>query len=342
MKLSTRDAPAYFAKPDPDAVGLLIYGADPMRIALRRQEVINNLIGPDGADEMRLTRMPAADLRKDPARVSDEIKAVSFFPGPRVVFVEDATDTAASAILNALDDWSPGDAQIVVTAGTLKATSKLRKAFEAHARTYATGIYDDPPSRAEIEKMLADAKLSPPSGPIMAALSDMARAMDPGDFRQMLEKLALYKLGDQSPIEAEDIDACAPASTEAELDDILHIVAEARADQIAPVLRRLQSQGANPVSLTIAAMRHFRTLHAAASDPGGAAQGIGRVRPPVFGPRRDRMTRQAQSWGAHKLDAALGVLTDTDLALRSAGQTAPQMALVERAFIRLAMLGAPR
>lgn len=50
------------------------------------------------------------------------------------------------------------------------------------------------------------------------------------------------------------------------------------------------------------------------------------------------MLRQAQGWGARKLEQALTVLTDTDLSLRSAGQKAPQMALVERALIRLAML----
>lgn len=50
------------------------------------------------------------------------------------------------------------------------------------------------------------------------------------------------------------------------------------------------------------------------------------------------MQRQAAHWGAAKLEEALGVLTDTDLRLRSAGQTAPDMALVERALIRLATL----
>ena len=39
------------------------------------------------------------------------------------------------------------------------------------------------------------------------------------------------------------------------------------------------------------------------------------------------------------LSNGVRVLTDTDLKLRSAGQNAPAMALVERAFIRLAMLG---
>ena len=48
MKLTGRDAAAYFRKPDPEKAGLLIYGADAMRVALRRQEVIAALIGPAG------------------------------------------------------------------------------------------------------------------------------------------------------------------------------------------------------------------------------------------------------------------------------------------------------
>jgi len=61
----------------------------------------------------------------------------------------------------------------------------------------------------------------------------------------------------------------------------------------------------------------------------------------VWGVRdRDRVMRQSRAWGAAKLETALGFLTDTDLQLRSAGQTAPAMAIIERTFIRLAMYGA--
>jgi len=48
--------------------------------------------------------------------------------------------------------------------------------------------------------------------------------------------------------------------------------------------------------------------------------------------------RQAQGWRIQRLEMALGLITDTDLQLRSAGQHAPAMALVERTLIRLAML----
>ncbi|MGR3372085.1 DNA polymerase III subunit delta [Pseudooceanicola nanhaiensis] len=342
MKLTARDAPGYFARPDADKTGLLIYGGDAMRVALRRQQVVKALVGPQGEEEMRFTRIAGADLRKDPAMLADAVKAVGFFPGPRVVLVEEVNETLADKIIPAVEDWAPGDAQVIVTAGSLKATSKLRKFFESHRNAYAVGIYDDPPSRGEIEGMLKDGGLQNLSDEAMRDMVALAQTLDPGDFRQTVEKLALYKLGDPVPVTGADIEACAPASTEAAIDDVLNVVAEAQPSEIGPVMARLQAQGVQGVALCIGAMRHFRTLYAVASHPGGPGEGIGRLRPPVFGPRRDRILRQAQGWGAAKLQDALTLLTDTDLQLRSAGRTAPDMALVERTLIRLAMMAGRR
>ena len=338
MKLSTRDANAYFAKPDPDAAGLLIYGNDAMRVALKRQQVIAALIGPQGEDEMRLERLAAGDIRKDPAALLDAVKAQSFFPGARAVLVQEATDTTADAITAALQDWQSGDAQVIVTAGTLNARSKLRKLFEGHPRAFVAAIYDDPPGPQEVQAMLSDAGLKDLSDSARQDVMALARILDPGDLRNTIEKLALYKLGDATPLSSEEVAALAPTSTEADVDELIHCVAETQETQIAPVLSRLQSQGATPVGLCIAALRHFRTLHAAASDPGGVSSGLSRVRPPVFGPRRDRMQRQAQNWGVDRLEQALSTLIETDLTLRSASKS-PQMALIERTMIRLAIMG---
>ncbi|SFQ15716.1 DNA polymerase III subunit delta [Tranquillimonas alkanivorans] len=338
MKLNARDAAAYFRKPDPQGTGALIYGQDAMRVALKRQELIANLVGPKGEEEMRLARLPAADLRRDPAALIDAVTSQGFFPGPRVAFVEDATDGLHDTIATALQEWRPGDAQIVVTAGQLNARSKLRKLFEGHRSAVAVALYDDPPGRDEIEAMLSQAGLKDVGRDAMADLTALARALGPGDFRQTLDKIALYKMGDDTPLTPQDIATQAPTSTEAAVDDLLNVVAEARAQEIGPLMQRIEAQGVNPTTLCINALRHFRQLHQAASDPGGAGSGIARVRPPVFGPRRDRMVRQAQAWGAAKLEQGLGVLIDTDLTLRSTARV-PQMALVERALIRLAMLG---
>ncbi len=338
MKLTGREANSYLAKPDPTRAGLLIYGADAMRVALKRQAAIAALIGPEGEAEMRLTRMSGAELRKNAALLSDAVKAKGFFPGPRVAFLEEAGEGLARPIATALEDWREGDAQIVVTAGSLTAKSALRKAFETHRNAVAIGIYDDPPSREEIEADLAKAGLGRIEPDAMTDILALSLVLDPGDFRQTVEKLSLYKLGDEMPVSSADVLDCAPSSTEAAMDDVLNCVAEARDRDIGPIMRKLEGQGIQPVGLCIGATRHFRVLHAAASDPGGPSSGIARMRPPIFGPRRDQMIRQAQAWGVHKLESALQMLTDTDLSLRST-QRAPQMAVMERTLIRLAMLG---
>lgn len=341
MKLAGVQASRYFAKPDPDRLGLLIYGADAMRVALRRQEVIAALIGPEGEAEMRLTRLPAADLRKDGAALMDAMKAVGFFPGPRVVFLEDATETVAPAVAAAVKEWHGGDAQIVVTAGSLNAKSVLRKTFENHPNAVAIGIYDDPPSREEIEDILRRAGLKQIAPEAMTDLLALSRALDPGDFRQTVEKIALYKYNDSTPLTSAEVALSAPSTVEAEIDEVLTIVAERRLAELGPMMRRLEGQGVQPVGLAISALRHFRALHVAASDPGGPGAGLQKLRPPVFGARRDALQRQAQAWGMFDLETALKALIEADLTLRSASK-APQMAVIERTLMRLASMRARR
>jgi DNA polymerase-3 subunit delta len=334
MILKGAEAARYAAKPDPSRPGLMIFGADPMRVALKRQEAIAALIGPAGEGEMRLTRMSGADLRKDASLLLDAIKATGFFPGPRVAFLEDATDGLADTVAVALADWRPGDAVIVVTAGGLTGKSALKTLFDTHARAVSIGLYDDPPSREEIEDALQKAGLTAIDRAAMADLTTLARALDPGDFRQTLEKIALYKHGDATPLMPADVAAMAPATIEAEVDDLVTAVAEAQSGAIGPRVRRLEGQGIQPVTISIAALRHFRILHAAATDPGGPGAGIQRAR--VNFKQKDAMGRQAGQWGIRALEGALAILLDTDLTLRSASR-APGMALMERALIRIAM-----
>jgi DNA polymerase-3 subunit delta len=53
------------------------------------------------------------------------------------------------------------------------------------------------------------------------------------------------------------------------------------------------------------------------------------------------MQRQARNWGTQRLEAALAMLMETDLTLRSSS-AAPQMAVMERALIRLSRMASAR
>ncbi|NNU79080.1 DNA polymerase III subunit delta [Halovulum dunhuangense] len=337
MKLPPRDLLAFIRKPDASRAGILIFGQDPMRIALRRQDLAANLGGPQAESDMRLTRLSPSDLRGEPSRLSDALKEQGFFPGQRVVTLEDATDALAKPVTAALEDWRPGDAFLIVTAGNLTPRSALRKLFENAPNAYAAAVYADPPGRDEIEATLNAAGLKGVSGDAMRDLTALAQALDPGDFRQTVERLALYKHGDPEPLSPADIAAIAPAVTEAAVDDVIAAAADGELPLLCATLPRLAAQGVNPTTLCIALQRHFRQLHAAASHPAGAEQALARARPPVFGPRRDRMLRQARHWGPAKLEQILHEIMDTDLSLRSS-RPVPGQALVERLMMRIAMI----
>ena len=335
MILRGTEASRYCAKPDPARPGLLIYGADAMRVALKRAEAILALIGPQGEADMRLSRLSGGDLRRDGSLLGDALTSPGFFPGPRAVWLEEATDGLTDPIAAALKGWRAGDGSLIVTAGNLTGKSALKTLFDKHPAAISIGLYDDPPSREEIEQELKRAGLSRIDPAAMADLTTLARALDPGDFRQTLTRVALYKHNDPTPLTSAEVASLAPATIEAEVDDLIHATADGRVAEVGPLMRRLEGQGTSAVTICIAALRHFRSLHIAACDPGGPAAGMNKAR--IFGPRRDAAQRQASQWGMRLLEQATALLVETDLTLRSASR-APTHAVMERALIRLAMM----
>jgi len=337
VKLPPRDAARFLDRPDPAVPGLLIFGADPMRIAERRARVIAAQIGPQGDAEMRLDRIDAGALRSDGAAVADALKARGFFEGPRAVLVDGATETATPALAAALAAWAPGDALLVVTAGELKPTAKLRKLFEGDRRALALAVYDDPPGRDEIERMLADEGLSRVPPDALRDLVELGQTLEPGEFRQTLTRIALYKHADPTPLTPDEITLLAPATPEAGVDDLIGAVADGARAQVAPLVARLSGQGVNPVTICIQLIRHLRMLHRLAGDPSGPDRAAERLRPPLNFKIRDRVLKQARQWHPARLDDALAEAVALDFALRSSAPV-PGRALAERALIRVASL----
>ncbi len=336
MKLSTREAKAFLKRPDPSMAAVLISGEDGARVAQARGDLLAVLLGPQGEAEMRLERMSAAEVRRDPALLLDALKAVGFFPGDRTILVEDATDGLAPAVASALDAWTPQDARIVLTGTGLAAKGALRKLVEARRDAAAITLYDDPPTEGEVLEMLREAGLSRVEPAARDHLMGLAQSLPPGDFRGLVERLSLHQLGSEAALDDATVTALAPQAEEAEVDDLLAAVTSGRRDQVAPLLARLAAQGVGSVSVAIQAMRHFRALLAVASDPGGVQAGLAALRPPVGGPRRQALARAAESWRRERIEEGLRALVELDLALRSGGRV-PDQALLERALMRLAV-----
>ncbi len=314
---------------------MLISGEDGVRVTQARADLLAALLGPGAEAEMRLDRIAGAELRREPARLLDALKAVGFFPGPRGVLLEDATDGLAPTVAEALGAWSPGDARLVATGTGLTAKGALRKLFEGHKAAVAITLYDDPPTEGEVSDMLREAGLARVEPPAREALSAFGQALPPGEFRGLLERLGLHQMGSDEPLGVAVVQALAPQTAEAEVDDLLVAVTDGRRDRVALLLGRLSAQGVGPVAVTIQAIRHFRALLSVASDPGGVQAGLSGLRPPAVGARREALQRAAAGWRRERIEEGLRTLVELDLELRS-GSRVPDRPLLERALMRLA------
>ena len=338
MKLTSRDVVSFFNSPPKGITGVLIYGNDPMRVSDKRHQFIKSLLGSNAANEMRLARISRENLKKEPEQAIDLCKAQGFFPGERALLIEEGNETITEIIIKAVEEWRDGDATIVVTAGSLKPSSSLRKFFEQKKNTYSVPIYDNPMTKFEVEKIITESGLQNVTQEGLSHLVTVASELQPGDFRQSVNKLALYKLNDEKPVTYQDIINCTPISNEADIDEVLSVILTGNEFKVSQILGRLSSQGILPVTLIVAATRHFKALFSIISNPGGVKAGATALRPPVYGPRKEALTNQAQKMGPVKIKTVIKILTATDLQLRSSNQQAPKMVLVERLFIRIAML----
>jgi DNA polymerase-3 subunit delta len=327
-----------------ELTGALLHGPDAGLVALRRRQLVDFLT--DG-DDLRLTRLEPGAAQKDPAEVDAALRARGFFPGRRVVLIEGARDALAGPLKDILAAAGPmGDtsgeggeyAFLVVTAQNLAARSALRRLFEGVGDLASLGLYPEPPDEVELAALLEKAGficgLTPEA---TQDLASTANQIDHGTLLQLIDKIAIFSLGLGEPLNQEGLAPLLPAAADSELDRLVAAVAEGRAGAVAPLIARMAAAGVGAAGMLIAAGRHFRQLLGLAVAQDGIEAALGRLRPPVFGPRRQALAAQARRWGRGRLENANRVLFQADRTLRSAGSR-PDMALVERCLIRLAMM----
>jgi DNA polymerase-3 subunit delta len=337
LKLSGAQAAAFCRSPDPALAGALLHGAEEGTVAACRRELVQALLG-GVADAMQIERLDPGAARRDPAALDAALRARGFFGGRGVVLVEGAADTLAAVLEPVLTGAEPEDAFLVVTAGSLPGKSLLRRLFEANKRLISLQIVAevaDP--QAIVSRLSASGATADLTEGAQHMLVSLASDMDAAAFDRLLETLATYSLGTNRPLDTNDIAALAPTGLEAELDAFVAAVAGGRADAIGPLLRRVTAAGTTPVSVLIALQRHFRQLLIATSTEGGPEAGLGRLRPPLWGDRRDAMLAQLGAWRRDRLEVAARLLFEADGRVRSADRV-PAMSLVERCALRLALM----
>ena len=325
MKLDARRLPAFLKDPG-NTRAVLLHGED-AGLARERADALQDAIAP-GNDPFRV-----ADLARDAAArsgaLSGEAAALALTGGRRVVRVRDATDALAAPLREVLD--APGDTLIILEAGELTARAKLRALAESHPCAAAIACYRE--RGAELSATIAALLKAEGVTAEPAAIAWLAGRL--GDDRQALrrelEKLALYA-GPGGRLAEEDVLACIGDGSALDLDEAL---VAATAGEVAAADRALESamsEGANPVQILRALLRHLQRLHLA------SVAGIGALQPPVFFRSRPGFEKALRLWRPEALEAALAGLLDAERRAKSGGtgRPVPDAAVARQALLALA------
>lgn len=341
MKLSPSQVAAFLKAPDPQVRGVLLFGPNGAGAREAAARLARWALGPD-RDPFNEIILYEAALIKDAARLGDALEAQSLLGGASLVRVRIEGESAAETLLAAaalLGTGAGNYAMLLIEAGDLPKTSKIRLAFEASAHLAALAFYDD---SAQDLLRLAHADLKAAGVSMNDAALEQFVSLLPLDrmvMRNEVDKLIAYSGPARLPLEAEDVTALLAADGDSDIQNAGLFALSGHGAQAAQALSDLAGfsgvSAVRALESRLLRLREAQTLIAGGVSPRDAGK---RLRPPVFWKESDSFEAQLRQWSAPKLILALEVVWRAQLRAMTAG--APQELIAVSAYRAVAGIAA--
>ncbi|CAN5154124.1 DNA polymerase III subunit delta [soil metagenome] len=331
----------FLLRPPAGVRAALIHGKDRGGVH-ERADLLASKVTERPDDPFNVALLTEADIETDPARLEDELTALSMTGGRRLVRLRlgekvGAGRTVAEALKRHCDGELNPDAFLLIEGPALEKSSPVRKAAEAAADACAAiTVYED--ETGDVSAMVREAlgkdrvSLTPDALSLFVGRLPKER----GVARQEIERLILF-LG---PVRT-------PPATPADLDDFLGVEPEAslfdaasdafggRLREAQSSLRRARAEGeggpaaVRALSMHAGKLRKARILVEAGAEPAFAAKQCG-----VFWKQEREFLRHLRSWRTPELEVLSGDLLAADRACKTAGS--PDHLIAERLALTVA------
>jgi len=341
MILSKRaEVDRFLSSPSADIRAVVIYGRDRAIVRERANGLAAKTV-PNPDDPFDVAVLTEGDIDGEPARLQDELSALSMMGGRRLVRLRlddkaSADKAAAEALKAHVEGKLNPDALFLVEAGALGRDSALRKAGEASPGAVVIPCYED--EAGDVARMIREGLAKDKVGLTNEAL-ELLRARLPherGVARQEIERLALY-LGPGSGVVATpaDLEDFLGVEPEASLADAAVDAFGGRLGAAQAGLRRAAAEGeAGPAAVRalgfhLGRLRRTLTLIKSGAGAQEAAKASG-----VFWKTEKEFLRQARAWTLPHLDELQPEVLLADKACKTSG--APDHLIAERLALTIA------
>ena len=337
MKITAGKAEASIANPPGGVRAFLLYGPDSGLVAARAKRLVAQIVPDDKADPFNLVRLDPEDLRGTKGRLTDELTATTLMGGQRVLNCKGFGERERADVEIALDAAEKSDNRLVISAGDLASSSKLRKLFESRADCLAVPCYaDEGRSLTDvIRDTLGKAGLEADRDGL-AALS-VALGADRSQSMAELEKLITYMggpfTGERQIVREMDVAAIIADAAPLQLDTYLYAVTNGDGLAADRALDRLLADGQAPIRLHNALTNHLNRFVSVLTAGGNVEHTVDNLRPPLFWKVKDRFIAQAKSMGETRALRAVKDLATAGVDLRVSAL--PPALVLSRLTLRL-------
>jgi DNA polymerase-3 subunit delta len=334
------DIDRFLSGPPAEVRAAVIYGRD-RAIVRERADALALRIVKDPNDPFDVAVVTEGDIDGEPARLYDELSALSLMGGRRLVRLrlddKASVDRIAAEALKAhLEGQLNPDAFFLVEAGALGRESTLRKEAEKASGSAVIPCYED--EAGDVARMIREGLARDKVGLTNEALELLRNRLphERGVARQEIERLALY-LGPGSGVVATpaDLEDFLGVEPEASLADAAIDAFGGRLAQAQAGLRRAAQEGeggpaaVRAMSFHLGRLRRTLTLVASGAGAQEAAKASG-----VFWKNEKEFLRQARAWTLPLIDDVQSELLAADRACKTSG--APDQLIAERLALTIA------
>jgi DNA polymerase-3 subunit delta len=275
---------------------VLLYGPD-KGLAQERAKIIRDKILGSDPDPFLIAALEGKTVNNNPAAFVDEFNAMSLVPGRRLIKISNADNNLAKTIDEALTE-PKSDSFVIILAGDLTTSSKLRSIFEKGKNLVALPCYADDTQTASniIAQQLRDAGLNFDRN--IPLYIGQQFAGDRLIIRSEVEKLITY-MGTEKNITIDDVENIICPIKEDNYQEIANAVADLNLLEIEKSISRHIAQNVYPVSIMRVVANYFAKLLYAKSlmnEGLNAAEAVGKLRPPLFFKQKPIFMKHLQIW----------------------------------------------
>ena len=349
MKITGARQNRFLSAPPADIIGVLLFGPDRGRVKSRGTALAQILV-PDADPTFGSTLITADDLSADPAKLADEMSAMSLLGGGRLVRLRldhERQAAAISKLIKAFDtDPSRAEAKLIIEAGDMTTRSAIRKAVEASKHFAALGCYalNANDLRDQVRDGLGTHNITITAEALenWLPLLEGDHALASGE----IEKMALYKgygSVDGAIVSLTDIQAVAAGGQSASIDTIVTEALSGDIDAMDASFRHAVAGKVSPIGILFGLQRQLmRLTEAAIAMETGLPKGqaMKSLRPPVFAIQERVFSRQLDIWGLRMLRRSLAECQSAERASKTAG--APVESIISRLLLALSGYAAKR